>query len=54
MSSSDMHSSNAAIVPNSAWNLILADGRLYEGSMGKIPGFYKKLRPLTEIEKMIL
>ena len=54
VSSSDMHSSNAAIAPNSAWNLILALGKLYDGSTVRIPGFYDRVRPLTEKEKRIL
>lgn len=54
VSSSDMHSSNAAIAPNSAWNIILALGRLYDGRTVKIPGFYDKVRPLTETEKRIV
>jgi acetylornithine deacetylase/succinyl-diaminopimelate desuccinylase-like protein len=54
VSSSDMHSSNAAIAPNSAWNIILALGKLYDGSNVRIPGFYENVRPLTEKEKKII
>ena len=54
VSSSDMHSSNAAIAPNPAWNLILALGKLYDGTRVRIHGFYDKVKPLAETEKRIL
>ncbi len=54
VSASDMHSSNAAIVPNSAWNVILTLGKLNDGTNVRIPGFYERVRPFTEIEKKIL
>ena len=54
VSSSDMHSSNAAIAPNPAWNLILALGKLYDGTRVRINGFYDNVKPLTETEKRLL
>jgi len=54
IASSDMHSSNAAIVPNAAWNAVLALAKLYDGNKVRIPGFYEKVKPLSPNEKTIL
>ncbi len=54
IASSDMHSSNAAIVPNAAWNIVLALAELYDGKKVRIPGFYEKVKPLSQKEKTIL
>jgi acetylornithine deacetylase/succinyl-diaminopimelate desuccinylase-like protein len=54
VSSSDMHSSIAAIAPNAGWNVILSPGKLYDRTTVRIPGFYDRVKPLTEAEKEIL
>ena len=50
----DLHSSNAAIVPNPAWNLIAALNSIYDGRQVLIPGFYDNIRPITDKEESIL
>jgi len=50
----DIHSSNAPIVYNPAWELIRALTSIYDGEKVLIPGFYDSIRPLTEEEERIL
>ena len=51
---SDMHSSNAAIVPNPAWNITLALSKIYDGVSVNIPGFNESIRKLNNAELEIL
>ncbi len=44
---SDIHSSNAPIVPNSIWNIIIPISQLYDGEKIKIPHFYDDIEPLN-------
>ena len=50
----DVHSSNAPIIYNPAWELIRALASIYDGDKVLIPGFYDSIRPLTEEEERIL
>jgi Acetylornithine deacetylase/Succinyl-diaminopimelate desuccinylase and related deacylases len=50
----DLHSSNAPIVYNPAWEMISVLSTLVEDGKVKIPGFYDKVRPLNEREREML
>lgn len=51
---SDLHSSNATIAPNPAWNLVHALNDIYDGNRVLIPGFYDDVSDLTEKQESIL
>ena len=51
---SDIHSSNASIVPNPIWNIIIPISQLYDGRIIKIPHFYDDIEPLNEKQIEIL
>jgi len=50
----DVHSSNAPIIYNPAWELVRALASIYDGDKVLIPGFYDSIRPLSEEEEKIL
>ncbi|MEM0173721.1 MAG: M20/M25/M40 family metallo-hydrolase [Sulfolobaceae archaeon] len=50
----DVHSSNAPIIYNPAWELIRALNSIYDGERVLIPGFYDSIRPLSKEEEKIL
>jgi acetylornithine deacetylase/succinyl-diaminopimelate desuccinylase-like protein len=53
--SRDGHSGNANVIPNAAWRLVWALATLKgPDERVRIPGFYDRLRPLTERQKELL
>ena len=52
--SKDVHSSNAPVVYNPAWELIKILNSIYDGERVKIKGFYDDIEPISkEIEEML-
>ncbi len=51
---SDLHSSNAPVVPNPIWEIVLNLSKLYDGEKIKIPGFYDDIKQLSDKEIEIL